>query len=179
MAKPQAYSVMFQGYGLTEEGGGVFVFALPNGRMMPLALTVDQVPRLLTAAAAVAGKRDPAGRDPLSPVIPVERWSTLRQDEGDSIMSLHLPGGVELRFALAPPQGSGIPPEGAEQPAGAGRQAKVGGAPAQAQETRISSEVAVDKGRREIRLSLGANPLSIEEAEKLSWELSQALAVLQ
>ena len=68
MAKPQAYSVMFQGYGLTEEGGGVFVFGrLPNGRMMPLALTVDQVPRLLTAAAAVAGKRDPAGRDPLSP----------------------------------------------------------------------------------------------------------------
>ena len=141
MVKPQAYSVMFQGYGRTEEGGAVFVFALPNGRMMPLALAADQVPKLLAAAAAVAGQGNPAGRDPS--------------------------------------QGAGMPPEGAGQPAGIGGQTKANGAPAQTSGTRISSEVSVDKGRREIRLSLSGNPLSVEEAEKLAWELSQALAVLQ
>ena len=91
-------------------------------------------------------------------------------------MSLHLPGGVELRFALAPPRGRD-PPEGAEQPAGAGRQAKVGGAPAQAQRRGFRAKSRWTRAA-EIRLSLGADPVD-RRAEKLSWELSQALAVLQ
>ena len=100
MAQQNAAKAKLLGGGLTTDGEhGVLVFAWSDGQRFALALEIEQFRELLEAAALMHTQARKLRGDELPPV-PVEMWSTTRTGDA-AILSLHVFGGQELRFAVS------------------------------------------------------------------------------
>src|SRR5215208_6533184 len=77
---------------------GALLFKAANGAELVLALSVDQYPQLLRAAALLQSQAIELADDAAAPV-PVERWTTTGTPEA-ATLTLEVFGGLKLRFKI-------------------------------------------------------------------------------
>src|SRR5215212_3453047 len=77
---------------------GALLFKTAEGREVVLALSVDQYPLLLRAAALLQSQALALAGEAAAPV-PVERWTTAGTPEA-AVLTLEVFGGLKLRFKV-------------------------------------------------------------------------------